>query len=128
MRGNRQVFYLRITGDRPLAHRDVASAQKGADTQQQTILFLDESGFYPLPSVVRTYAPIGQTPILGEWWTRDHLSAISLRQRRGREGALSKSLADARGSPKLDRSNRDTTPDRKWERNCDCRSTGRLRG
>jgi transposase len=30
-----------------------------------------------LPSVVRTYAPIGQTPILREWWTRDHLSAIS---------------------------------------------------
>jgi transposase len=26
---------------------------------------------------VRTYAPVGQTPILREWWTRDHLSAIS---------------------------------------------------
>jgi transposase len=26
---------------------------------------------------VRTYAPIGQTPILREWYTRDHLSAIS---------------------------------------------------
>jgi transposase len=26
---------------------------------------------------VRTYAPRGQTPILREWWTRDHLSAIS---------------------------------------------------
>jgi transposase len=55
----------------------VASAQKGAAAQQQTILFIDESGFYPLPSVVRTYAPMGQTPILPEWWTRDHLSAIS---------------------------------------------------
>jgi transposase len=30
-----------------------------------------------LPSVVRTYAPVGQTPILREWWTREHLSAIS---------------------------------------------------
>jgi hypothetical protein len=30
-----------------------------------------------LPSVARTYAPIGQTPILREWCTRDHLSAIS---------------------------------------------------
>jgi DDE superfamily endonuclease len=30
-----------------------------------------------LPSVVRTYAPVGHTPILREWWTRDHLSAIS---------------------------------------------------
>jgi transposase len=27
--------------------------------------------------VVRTYAPVGQTPILQEWWTREHLSAIS---------------------------------------------------
>jgi transposase len=55
----------------------VARDQKGAEAQQQTILFLDESGFYPLPSVVRTYAPVGQTPILREWCTRDHLSAIS---------------------------------------------------
>jgi transposase len=55
----------------------VARAQKGAEAQQQTILFLDESGCSPLPSVVRTYAPVGQTPILREWCTRDHLSAIS---------------------------------------------------
>jgi transposase len=55
----------------------VARDQKGAEAQQQTILFIDESGFYPLPSVVRTYAPVGQTPILREWCTRDHLSAIS---------------------------------------------------
>ena len=55
----------------------MARDQKGAAAQRQTILFLDESGFYPLPSVVRTYAPMGQTPILREWWTRDHLSAIS---------------------------------------------------
>jgi hypothetical protein len=26
---------------------------------------------------VRTYAPIGHTPILREWWTRDPLSALS---------------------------------------------------
>ena len=55
----------------------MARHQKGAQAQQQTILFIDESGFYPLPSVVRTYAPVGQTPILREWWTRNHLSAIS---------------------------------------------------
>ena len=55
----------------------MARDQKGAEAQQQTILFLDESGFYPLPSVVRTYAPVGQTPVLREWCTRDHLSAIS---------------------------------------------------
>jgi transposase len=55
----------------------VARHQKGAQAQQQTILFIDESGFYPLPSVVRTYAPVGHTPIIREWYTRDHLSAIS---------------------------------------------------
>jgi hypothetical protein len=55
----------------------VAGPQQGAEVQQQTILFLDESGFYPLPSVVRTSAPVGHTPILQEWCTRDHLSAIS---------------------------------------------------
>ena len=55
----------------------MAGHQRGAQLAHQTILFLDESGFYPLPSVVRTYAPVGQTPILRDWWTRDHLSAIS---------------------------------------------------
>ena len=40
-------------------------------------MWVDEAGFYLLPAVVRTYAPVGQTPILREWWTRDHLSAIA---------------------------------------------------
>jgi transposase len=38
---------------------------------------VDESGFRPLPAVVRTWAPRGQTPILREWLTWDHLSVIS---------------------------------------------------
>ena len=67
----------RRRGDCPVARRDLARPQKGAEAQQQTILFVDESGFYPLPSVVRTYAPVGQTPVLRAWCTRDHLSAIS---------------------------------------------------
>ena len=37
---------------------------------------MDQSGFYLLPTVVRTYAPVGQTPILKEHLTRDHLSVI----------------------------------------------------
>ncbi len=41
------------------------------------MFFIEESGVSPLPSVVRTYAPIGHTPMLQAWWTRDHLSAIS---------------------------------------------------
>ena len=40
-------------------------------------MFVDQSGFYLLPTVVRTYAPIGQTPILREHLSRDHLSVIS---------------------------------------------------
>jgi hypothetical protein len=43
----------------------------------RTIVFCDQSGFYLLPMVVRTYAPVGKTPILHENLTRDHLSAMS---------------------------------------------------
>ncbi len=38
---------------------------------------MDQSGFYLLPTVARTYAPIGQTPVLREQLTRDHLSVMS---------------------------------------------------
>ena len=55
----------------------MARHQQGAQAQPHTIFFIDEAGLYPLPCVVRTYAPIGQTPIVRAWWTRDHLSAIS---------------------------------------------------
>jgi|SRR3954447_13409638 len=41
------------------------------------MLYVDEAGFYLLPGVVRTWAPIGQTPILRAKLTRDHLSVIS---------------------------------------------------
>ena len=40
-------------------------------------MFVDESGFYLLPMVARTYAPVGKTPIIREYLTRDHLSVIS---------------------------------------------------
>jgi transposase len=40
-------------------------------------VFADQSGFYLLPMVVRTYAPVGKTPVLKEHLTRDHLSAMS---------------------------------------------------
>ena len=38
---------------------------------------MDQSGFYLLPAVVRTYAPVGQTPVLREKLSRDRLSVIS---------------------------------------------------
>jgi hypothetical protein len=50
---------------------------KKAEEEKRTIVFVDESGFYLLPSVVRTFAPCGQTTVLRERLTRDHLSAIS---------------------------------------------------
>ena len=55
----------------------MAPGQKKAEAERRTIVFVDESGFYLLPSVVRTFAPCGQTPVLRERLTRDHLSAIS---------------------------------------------------
>lgn len=38
---------------------------------------MDEAGFYLLPFAVRTYAPRGQTPVLAETVTHDHLAVIS---------------------------------------------------
>jgi transposase len=40
-------------------------------------MFVDQSGFYLLPTVVRTYASVGQRPILHEKLTREHLWAMS---------------------------------------------------
>jgi transposase len=40
-------------------------------------VWVDESGFYLLPAVVRTWAPQGKTPILRHKLSREHFSAIS---------------------------------------------------
>ena len=55
----------------------MAFPQKGALKEGRTIVFCDQSGFYLLPTVVRTYAPMGETPIVREHLSRDHLSAMS---------------------------------------------------
>ena len=47
-----------------------------ARREPRALIFEDESGFYLLPGVVKTYAPEGLTPVLREKQTRDHLSAI----------------------------------------------------
>ena len=39
-------------------------------------MFVDEAGVYLLPMLVRTYAPVGQTPVLRVPLTHDHLSVI----------------------------------------------------
>jgi transposase len=53
------------------------------------LAFLDEAGFFLTPTVRRTLAPRGQTPVLDAWDRRDKLSAIScltLSPRRARPG------------------------------------------
>lgn len=41
------------------------------------LVFLDESGFFLTPTVRRTLAPRGQTPVLDAWDRRDKWSAVS---------------------------------------------------
>jgi transposase len=60
-----------------VGYRTLARDQKKAETEARTLVGVDESGFYPLPAVVRTWAPVGQTPRLHAPCTHDHLSAIS---------------------------------------------------
>lgn len=55
---------------------EVARSEKKWVEKGRTILFVDESGFYLLPTVVRTWSPVGERPLLREWVSRDHLSAI----------------------------------------------------
>ncbi len=45
--------------------------------RQATVVFLDESGFMLTPTVRRTLAPRGRTPVLPAWQRHDRISAIS---------------------------------------------------
>jgi transposase len=50
--------------------------RRQARRERRTLVFIDESGFYLLPGLVRTYAPEARTPVLREKVTRDHLSVM----------------------------------------------------
>ena len=67
-----------------LERRTLAQIEKKAAAEGRTIVFIDESGVYLLPIVVRTYAPCGQTPILKEFLSYDHLSLIGAITPQGR--------------------------------------------
>jgi transposase len=54
----------------------MARAKKKSEEEKRTIVFVDQSAFYLLPMAVRTYAPVGKTPVLNVKLTRDHLSAM----------------------------------------------------
>jgi transposase len=47
-----------------------------ARRERRVLVFEDESGFYLLPSVVKTYSPEGRTPVIREKQSRDHLSVM----------------------------------------------------
>ena len=57
--------------------RRFAELKKNALAEGRTILWADESGFYLLPALLRTWAPVGQTPVIRRKLSYDHLSAIS---------------------------------------------------
>lgn len=47
-----------------------------ARKERRVLVFEDESAFYLLPGLVRTYAPKARTPVIREKQTRDHLSVM----------------------------------------------------
>lgn len=55
----------------------MAGGKKRARLERRELVFIDESGYYLLPFVARTYAPMGCTPVLKVFQTRDHLSIMS---------------------------------------------------
>jgi len=58
------------------ANQDWPRLKGRARTEHRTPVFADESGFYLLPSKVRTYSPRGSRPLMPEWQTHDHLSVM----------------------------------------------------
>ena len=68
---------------------DLPRILRQAFKRQVHVVFLDESGFQLTPSVRRTLAPRGRTPVLECWDRRDRISAISgisLSPKAGRPG------------------------------------------
>ena len=54
----------------------MAAGKKNATRLGAHIVFVDESGFMMIPPVRRTWAPIGETPILRHYYRRDRISVI----------------------------------------------------
>ena len=57
--------------------------KKTAEQEDQLIFYVDESAFYLLPQAGRTWAPVGQTPILTEGCQYAHLSVMGAISPRG---------------------------------------------
>jgi transposase len=63
--------------------------RRKAARERRTLVFVDESGFYLMPGVVRTYGPKGKTPVIDKLLSRDHLSVMAGCQQRLRLGFYS---------------------------------------
>src|SRR5205085_2609647 len=61
-----------------------------ARRQRRVLVLEDESGFYLLPGLVRTYAPEGETPIIREKPTRDHWSVMGGMTPQGKVSTLAR--------------------------------------
>lgn len=55
----------------------LASCKKNAARLAAHLVFIDESGFLLIPSVRKTWSPIGQTPIFHHRYRHDRISAVS---------------------------------------------------
>jgi transposase len=55
----------------------LAPCKKNATRLEAHLVFIDESGFLLIPSVHKTWSPVGQTPILLHRYRHDRISAIS---------------------------------------------------
>src|SRR3990167_5447393 len=55
----------------------VACSKKNAARLAAHVLFIDESGFLLIPSVRKTWSPVGQTPVVHHRYSHDRISAIS---------------------------------------------------
>ena len=55
----------------------LAPCKKNAARLAAHLVFIDESGFLLIPSVRKTWSPVGQTPILLHRYRHDRISAIS---------------------------------------------------
>ena len=55
----------------------MAAGKKNARRLGAYLVFVDESGFMLAPTVLRTWAPRGQTPRLRHWARHDRVSVLS---------------------------------------------------
>ncbi len=55
----------------------LARSKKNAARLAAHIVFVDESGFLLIPTVRKTWSPVGQTPVVRHCYRHDRISAIS---------------------------------------------------